>query len=265
MLFRAGCKPASLVETFCLPGRWAGAAPSPSLGPQPGPAGVPGRPRPRCLTPASCSLPAGHQEALQPHPGGDFPLLLVPPPDQQPHLLHRRAGKGHPRLGAGLCGGRCLSLGLFLGGPAWDRRKSPGVAAAGEILLGCRAHRGCDSRVSLGRAQRVPSSWGPLGGTRGWQAVPGPGPEMRLPSRPLLGPRGNGGGRGCPLLGPSLELPPRPQVSHHPPVSAFHVSNRKDGFCISGSITAKSRFYGERGAAPWGLPGGLGETGWGED
>ncbi|XP_059254923.1 oxysterol-binding protein-related protein 5 isoform X2 [Mustela nigripes] len=34
------------------------------------------------------------------------------------------------------------------------------------------------------------------------------------------------------------------QVSHHPPVSAFHVSNRRDGFCISGSITAKSRFYG---------------------
>uniref|UniRef100_A0A671FUH3 Oxysterol-binding protein n=1 Tax=Rhinolophus ferrumequinum TaxID=59479 RepID=A0A671FUH3_RHIFE len=34
------------------------------------------------------------------------------------------------------------------------------------------------------------------------------------------------------------------QVSHHPPVSAFHVSNQKDGFCISGSITAKSRFYG---------------------
>uniref|UniRef100_A0A8C0PPU9 Oxysterol binding protein like 5 n=1 Tax=Canis lupus familiaris TaxID=9615 RepID=A0A8C0PPU9_CANLF len=36
----------------------------------------------------------------------------------------------------------------------------------------------------------------------------------------------------------------KPKVSHHPPVSAFHVSNRKDGFCISGSITAKSRFYG---------------------
>ncbi|XP_023566455.1 oxysterol-binding protein-related protein 5 isoform X2 [Octodon degus] len=34
------------------------------------------------------------------------------------------------------------------------------------------------------------------------------------------------------------------QVSHHPPVSAFHVSNRKDGFCMSGSVTAKSRFYG---------------------
>ncbi|XP_044871407.1 oxysterol-binding protein-related protein 5 isoform X1 [Mauremys mutica] len=34
------------------------------------------------------------------------------------------------------------------------------------------------------------------------------------------------------------------QVSHHPPVSAFHVSNRKDGFCISGSILAKSKFYG---------------------
>lgn len=43
-----------------------------------------------------------------------------------------------------------------------------------------------------------------------------------------------------------------PQVSHHPPVSAFHVSNRKDGFCISGNITAKSRFYGE--GAPLGCP-----------
>lgn len=35
-----------------------------------------------------------------------------------------------------------------------------------------------------------------------------------------------------------------PQVSHHPPVSAFYVSNRKDGFCLSGSILAKSKFYG---------------------
>lgn len=35
------------------------------------------------------------------------------------------------------------------------------------------------------------------------------------------------------------------QVSHHPPVSAFYVSNRKDGFCLSGSILAKSKFYGE--------------------
>lgn len=52
-------------------------------------------------------------------------------------------------------------------------------------------------------------------------------------------------GWGRPLLGPSQEPPLCPQVSHHPPVSAFHVSNRKDGFCISGSITAKSRFYGE--------------------
>ncbi|XP_056312189.1 oxysterol-binding protein-related protein 8 isoform X1 [Danio aesculapii] len=34
------------------------------------------------------------------------------------------------------------------------------------------------------------------------------------------------------------------QVSHHPPVSAFYVSNRKDGFCLSGSILAKSKFYG---------------------
>ncbi|MGH0170474.1 UNVERIFIED_CONTAM: hypothetical protein FKN15_059073 [Acipenser sinensis] len=36
----------------------------------------------------------------------------------------------------------------------------------------------------------------------------------------------------------------KPQVSHHPPVSAFYVSNRKDGFCLSGSILAKSKFYG---------------------
>ncbi|KAG8438410.1 hypothetical protein GDO86_008912, partial [Hymenochirus boettgeri] len=34
------------------------------------------------------------------------------------------------------------------------------------------------------------------------------------------------------------------QVSHHPPISAFHVSNRKDGFCITGSILARSKFYG---------------------
>ncbi|XP_022082788.1 oxysterol-binding protein-related protein 8-like isoform X2 [Acanthaster planci] len=34
------------------------------------------------------------------------------------------------------------------------------------------------------------------------------------------------------------------QVSHHPPVSAFYITNRKDGFCISGSILAKSKFYG---------------------
>uniref|UniRef100_T1IZZ7 Oxysterol-binding protein n=1 Tax=Strigamia maritima TaxID=126957 RepID=T1IZZ7_STRMM len=34
------------------------------------------------------------------------------------------------------------------------------------------------------------------------------------------------------------------QVSHHPPVSAFYVTNRKDGFCIRGSILAKSKFYG---------------------
>ncbi|XP_020659937.2 oxysterol-binding protein-related protein 8 isoform X1 [Pogona vitticeps] len=34
------------------------------------------------------------------------------------------------------------------------------------------------------------------------------------------------------------------QVSHHPPISAFYVSNRKDGFCLSGNILAKSKFYG---------------------
>ena len=34
------------------------------------------------------------------------------------------------------------------------------------------------------------------------------------------------------------------QVSHHPPVSSFHVSNRVEGFAINGTILAKSRFYG---------------------
>ncbi|KAL3841612.1 hypothetical protein ACJMK2_019727 [Sinanodonta woodiana] len=34
------------------------------------------------------------------------------------------------------------------------------------------------------------------------------------------------------------------QISHHPPISAFHVTNRQDGFNISGSILAKSKFYG---------------------
>ncbi|XP_075944931.1 oxysterol-binding protein-related protein 5 [Anarhichas minor] len=34
------------------------------------------------------------------------------------------------------------------------------------------------------------------------------------------------------------------QVSHHPPISAFYVCNRKDGFSINGSILAKSKFYG---------------------
>ena len=34
------------------------------------------------------------------------------------------------------------------------------------------------------------------------------------------------------------------QISHHPPVSAFHITNRHDGFTINGSILAKSKFYG---------------------
>ncbi|XP_069132132.1 oxysterol-binding protein-related protein 8-like isoform X1 [Argopecten irradians] len=34
------------------------------------------------------------------------------------------------------------------------------------------------------------------------------------------------------------------QISHHPPVTAFHVTNRHDGFTISSSILTKSKFYG---------------------
>ncbi|XP_017768264.1 PREDICTED: oxysterol-binding protein-related protein 8 isoform X2 [Nicrophorus vespilloides] len=39
------------------------------------------------------------------------------------------------------------------------------------------------------------------------------------------------------------------QVSHHPPVSAFYVSNRQEGFSITASILAKSKFYGNSTSA----------------
>lgn len=39
------------------------------------------------------------------------------------------------------------------------------------------------------------------------------------------------------------------QVSHHPPVSAFYVTNRKEGFSITASILAKSKFYGNSTSA----------------
>ncbi|XP_062558065.1 oxysterol-binding protein-related protein 8 isoform X5 [Armigeres subalbatus] len=39
------------------------------------------------------------------------------------------------------------------------------------------------------------------------------------------------------------------QVSHHPPISVFYVTNRQDGFCISCSILAKSKFYGNSTSA----------------
>lgn len=34
------------------------------------------------------------------------------------------------------------------------------------------------------------------------------------------------------------------QISHHPPVSSFYVTNRKEGFCIYGTVLARSKFYG---------------------
>lgn len=39
------------------------------------------------------------------------------------------------------------------------------------------------------------------------------------------------------------------QVSHHPPVSAFYISNRKEGFIIEGSLLAKSKFHGNATSA----------------
>ena len=34
-------------------------------------------------------------------------------------------------------------------------------------------------------------------------------------------------------------------MSHHPPISALYVTNRKDGFTLSATILAKSKFYGK--------------------
>ncbi|XP_072946711.1 oxysterol-binding protein-related protein 8 [Epargyreus clarus] len=39
------------------------------------------------------------------------------------------------------------------------------------------------------------------------------------------------------------------QVSHHPPISAFYISNRKEGFVIEGSLLARSKFYGNSTSA----------------
>ncbi|XP_026325549.1 oxysterol-binding protein-related protein 8-like [Hyposmocoma kahamanoa] len=39
------------------------------------------------------------------------------------------------------------------------------------------------------------------------------------------------------------------QVSHHPPMSAFYVSNRKEGYIIEGSLLARSKFYGNSTSA----------------
>ncbi|CAF0752138.1 unnamed protein product [Rotaria sp. Silwood1] len=34
------------------------------------------------------------------------------------------------------------------------------------------------------------------------------------------------------------------KISHHPPITNFYVSNRKEGFAVQGSILARSKFYG---------------------
>ncbi|XP_012280380.1 oxysterol-binding protein-related protein 8 isoform X5 [Orussus abietinus] len=39
------------------------------------------------------------------------------------------------------------------------------------------------------------------------------------------------------------------QLSHHPPISGFYVTNRQDGFTISATIVAKSKFYGNSTSA----------------
>ncbi|XP_057340280.1 oxysterol-binding protein-related protein 8 isoform X5 [Microplitis mediator] len=39
------------------------------------------------------------------------------------------------------------------------------------------------------------------------------------------------------------------QISHHPPISGFYVTNRQDGFTISSTIRPKSKFYGNSTSA----------------
>nr|XP_050856524.1 oxysterol-binding protein-related protein 8 isoform X5 [Vespula vulgaris] len=39
------------------------------------------------------------------------------------------------------------------------------------------------------------------------------------------------------------------QLSHHPPISGFYVTNRQDGYTISATIIAKSKFYGNSTSA----------------
>lgn len=35
------------------------------------------------------------------------------------------------------------------------------------------------------------------------------------------------------------------QISHHPPVSAFHCVNRNQGYMVSGVVQVSSNYYGE--------------------
>ena len=51
------------------------------------------------------------------------------------------------------------------------------------------------------------------------------------------------------------------QVSHHPPVSAFHAEGLKEDFLFHGSIYPKLKFWGKsveerspRGSSPWSCP-----------
>lgn len=109
------CGPPVLVANKALPSRdhlpvgtWGCGLwqpPTLPLGPHPVPHGSVAHPVPHMSFPF---VVAGDQEALQPRPGGDLPLLLAPPPDQQPHFLHSRAGKAPaaPRLDARLRGGQ---------------------------------------------------------------------------------------------------------------------------------------------------------------
>ncbi|KAG8522565.1 LOW QUALITY PROTEIN: Oxysterol-binding protein-related protein 5 [Galemys pyrenaicus] len=110
--------------------------------------------------------------------------------------------------------------------------KKPYNPILGETFRCCWFHPQTDSRTFY-----IAEQARPLGGVWRFRGACGDGPC-----------RGGVVGRG--LRGGAFRGAPAPtasrfsQVSHHPPVSAFHVSNRKDGFCVSGSVTAKSRFYG---------------------
>lgn len=175
---QVGCSPPVLVANETLPSRdhllvhtWGCGLWQPPvlpLGPHPIPHGSVAHPVSHMSFPF---VVAGDQEALQPHPGGDLPLLLAPPTDQQPHFLHSGAGKAPatPRLDARLRSGQSLSPVHVVGGPTSAHRDSPGrgrhSSATGASVssggAGGHASRspGCCADTATRPTTQCPPSW----------------------------------------------------------------------------------------------------------
>lgn len=178
--------------------------------------------RPRCLTPASFRCLQGIKKPYNPILGETFRCCWFHPQTNSHTFYIAEQARATPGWAPGSAVGRpwwrvggASAQACFWAAQPWTVGRSLASLLPGGFSQGCRPHRGCDSRVSLGRAQRVPSSWGPLGGTREWQAVPGPSPKMRLPSHLLLG-LGEMGGPGLPAAG-AVARPASPPTGLPPP------------------------------------------------